>query len=82
MFILKHTDQDNRKKILSILENGNEDELETIIEFVKKSGGLKYAEQKADFYIKSALDCLDCYPSSQYKKSLILLSKYITARNK
>jgi len=82
MFSLKNTDQENRKKILSIMEKSNEDELETIIEFVKNSGGLEYAEQKADSYIKSALKRLDDYPSSQYKESLILLSEYITSRNK
>jgi len=82
MFSLKNTDKNTHKKILSILENGKENEIQIIIEFVKKSGGLEYAEKKANFYIKSALDCLDKYPSSQYKESLILLSEYITARNK
>ncbi|MBC8183952.1 polyprenyl synthetase family protein [candidate division KSB1 bacterium] len=82
LYSLKNTDEDTREKMLSILENGKEDEMQTIIEFVKKSGGLNYAEKKANFYIKSALDCLDNYPPSLYKESLILLSEYITARNK
>jgi len=82
MFSLKNTDQNTRKRIFSILENNSEHEMSTIIKFVKKSGGLEYAEEKANYYIKNALDCLDKYPSSQHKESLILLSEYITARNK
>jgi len=82
MYSLKNTDESTRKKMLSILENGKEKEMKTIIEFVKQSGGHEYAEDKANFYIQSALNCLEKYPSSQYKDSLILLSEYITARNK
>ena len=82
MFGLKNTDPETRKQIVSILENGKEDEKETIVEFVKQSGGLEYSEKKADFYIESALARLNRYPESQYKESLILLSEYITARNK
>ena len=79
---LKNTDETTRKRILSILENGKKTEMQTIIDFVKTSGGLAYAEEKANYYINSALNCLDNYPSSQHKESLILLSEYITARNK
>jgi len=80
LYCLKHVDNYIQKKMLSILENGKQDQKETIIQIVKQTGGLQYANQQSDLYIQKALNCLTRYPDSPYKDSLILLSNFITSR--
>ncbi len=79
---LKQVDEKQRTQILNILENNHDKEFETVINFVKAHNGITYAEQKADFYIQRALNILDDFPASSYKDSLLLLSDYITSRDK
>ncbi|UCE04331.1 MAG: polyprenyl synthetase family protein [bacterium] len=80
LYSLKQVDENTRKKVLSILEDGYQDQKATIVQFVKETGGLRYANQQAEFYIQKALKCLDRYADSPYKNSLILLSNFITSR--
>jgi len=82
LYSLNQTSEDKRKEMLAILENGYNDQFDKIIHFVKETGGIKYAEEKADFYIQKALHCLESYPDSPYKQSLLLISDYITSRDK
>jgi len=82
LYSLNKADKNARSEIISILQNGEDSKLPSVIQFVKESGGIDYAEQKADFFIRQAQKCLDNYPDSPYKQSLILLSDYITSREK
>jgi octaprenyl-diphosphate synthase len=80
LYSLKKTDRATRKEILSILENGRKDQQETVVKFVRETGGILYANQQAEFYIEKAQDCLAQYDDSSHKNSLILLSNYIISR--
>ena len=80
IYSLKKVDEDTQKEMLSILENGKQDQQESIIQLVKETGGLQYANFQAELYIQKALRCLDRYDDSPCKDSLILLSNFITSR--
>ncbi len=79
LFSLKQVDQKTSAEILSLLNNGQMNR-ERIVAFVEQTGGIEYAVQQADHFIRQALECLDRYPDSPYKRSLILLANYITMR--
>ncbi len=79
LFSLNQVDQKTSAEILSLLNNGQMNR-ERIVAFVQQTGGIEYAMQQADHFIQQALECLDRYPDSPYKRSLILLANYITMR--
>lgn len=80
LYSLRQADPATRKKFLSNLEKGEKEHQANIVQFVKETGGLEYANRVADSYIKKAQRCLDRYPNSPYKNSLLLLSDFITSR--
>lgn len=80
LYSLKTTDQATRDAMLSILQNGTKDQQETIVQFVRETGGIDYANEQAEFYIEKAHNCLAQYDDSPYKNSLVLLSNFITSR--
>lgn len=79
---LQNTDATTRKKVINIVKNNNNDpkKVEEVVNFVKGSNGMKYAEQKMYEYSNDALAMLDKYPDSEYKDSLIALVKFTTDR--
>lgn len=79
LFSLKQVDPKRSAEIRSLLSNGQTNR-ERIVAFVEQTGGVEYAMQQADHFIQQALECLDRYPDSPYKRSLILLANYITMR--
>lgn len=80
LYSLNRVDELTRQEMLSILENGKQDQKELLIKFVNQNGGREYANQQAEFYIQKAQKCLDQYGDSSFKNSLILLSNFITSR--
>jgi len=80
LYSLKTTDRATRDAMLSILQNGTKDQQETIVQFVRETGGIDYANEQAEFYIEKAHNCLAQYDDSPYKNSLVLLSNFITSR--
>ncbi len=80
IYSLKQADESTRKGMISILEDGRKDQQETVIQFVRKTGGLQYAISQAEIYIQKAQKCLDRYAESPYKDSLFLLTNFITSR--
>lgn len=53
-----------------------------VIAFVKKSGGIEYAQQVMEKYYKEALDMLATFEDSAYKSSLYELVKFTIEREK
>jgi octaprenyl-diphosphate synthase len=53
-----------------------------VIGFVKKSGGLEYAETVMNSYYQEALEILKTFPDSVYKTSLADLVSYTIDRKK
>jgi octaprenyl-diphosphate synthase len=71
-----------KRKIISIVKNNSEDskKVKQVIEFVKKSGGIEYANQKMKVYFDQAMTLLETVPPSEYKTSLVDLVNFTIER--
>ncbi len=77
----KKSTNNNHHKIHSVLQNGiTENDVEFVRQFAKESGGLEYATRKAEYYTNKALACLERYDDTDFRKSLIELTYFITSR--
>jgi octaprenyl-diphosphate synthase len=72
----------DKRKIINIVKNNNNDpeKVAEVIDFVIKSGGIQYAENKMNDYKNKALHILSSFTESPSKTSLIELVKYTTER--
>jgi len=61
-----------KRRIISIVKNESEKpkKVKEVITYVKKSGGIQYAVSKMNAFHKEALDILESFPPSDYRKSL------------
>ncbi|MEL6987062.1 MAG: polyprenyl synthetase family protein [Bacteroidota bacterium] len=82
IYALNHTDRPTRRKMMNIVKRHNEDKRKVaeVIDFVRNSGGMEYANEKMLAYQKEALDILATLPESDSKASLIDLVHFITER--
>jgi octaprenyl-diphosphate synthase len=60
----------------------NDKNISQIIEFVSRSGGIKYAWQKMNEFQSEAFDILDKFPDTESKTALEQLVKFTTEREK
>jgi octaprenyl-diphosphate synthase len=74
----------HKRLILSIVRSRKKtkSEINEVIEFVRQSGGLEYAELKMNQFRDKALAILDSYPESEVKDSLRKFVNFTTSRNK
>lgn len=73
-----------KRRIIGIVRNESDKpkKVNEVIAFVKKSGGIEYANSVMQKYHEEALQLLDVFPESDYKKSLIQLVQFTIERNK
>lgn len=73
-----------KRRIISIVRNESEKpkKVNEVIAFVKKSGGIEYANSIMEKYHQEALQLLNIFPESEYKKSLIELVQFTIERSK
>jgi octaprenyl-diphosphate synthase len=73
-----------KRRIVGIVKNESEKPKKRaeVIEFVKKSGGIQYAEKVMLAFQQQASDILNQFPESVYKQSLSQLVKYTIERRK
>jgi len=73
-----------KRKIINIVKNHNtdEDKVAWLMDFVKESGGLDYAESKMNELKKQSLDLLKTFPENQARKALEDMVVYSIERNK
>ncbi len=71
-----------KRRIIGIVKNNSEDakKVKQVIDFVKKSGGIEYANQKMKVYFDQAMLLLETVPPSEYKTSLVDLVKFTIER--
>jgi len=74
----------DKRKIIYLVRNKNEDKksVNEVIDFVKKSGGLSYANEAMNRYFEEAMLLLTDFPDSEYKRSLEGLVRYTIERKK
>ncbi len=72
----------DKKWIINSVKNHNKNKkrVKEVIAFVKNNGGIEYTTRKMNEYQKEALNLLDDYPNSPYKKSLIDMVNYVIDR--
>jgi octaprenyl-diphosphate synthase len=72
-----------KRRIISIIRNesGKPKKVKEVIEFVKKSGGIEYANQTMNKFHQEAIQLLDALPESTYKNSLQQLVQFTIERN-
>jgi octaprenyl-diphosphate synthase len=73
-----------KKKIIFMIRNKskNKKAVQEIIQFVKNSGGLEYAQKIMQDFYKEALEVLESFPESNYRDALSDLVTYTIARKK
>ena len=84
IYSLNNTNKSNKSKIIKLVKYHNDepDKVDEIINFVRSTGGLDYAERKMFDFQQKAFEILNTFPESDTKKSLEDLVKYTTERRK
>jgi len=82
IYALNNAGYSTRRKMMNIVKRHNEDKRKVaeVIDFVRNSGGMDYANTKMLEYQKEALAILETLPESASKTSLIDLVHFITER--
>ncbi|MGZ4035334.1 MAG: polyprenyl synthetase family protein [Bacteroidia bacterium] len=82
IYALNNASYFEKRRIINIVKNNNNDpeKVTEVINFVIKSGGIQYAEQKMNEYKNDALSKLATFSDSPSKTSLSELVKYTTER--
>ena len=83
IYVLNTSSEKDKNWLINSVKKYNKDKkrVKEVIAFVKENQGLKYAEQKMMEYQQKALDILNEFPDSPYKKSLLQIVDYLISRN-
>lgn len=82
IYALNQATQKDRKWLINSIKNHNKDRrrVKKVIEYVKESGGLEYAENRMFEFRDQALEILKPYSASPYKEALQLMVNYVVDR--
>ncbi|MBK8673383.1 MAG: polyprenyl synthetase family protein [Bacteroidetes bacterium] len=83
IYALNHADKDTKKWIINTIKNHNENKVRVneLIQYVIKSGGIEYTQQKMYEYKEKAFAILNTMPANEAHNNLKELVDYITERN-
>jgi octaprenyl-diphosphate synthase len=72
-----------RRRIMGIVRNESSKpkKVKEVIDFVRTSGGIDYAQSVMDKFYRDALEVIADIPDSEYKRSLIQLVQFTIERN-
>ncbi|MBE9584664.1 polyprenyl synthetase family protein [Mucilaginibacter sp. JRF] len=84
IYALKNAEPGLKKRMMSLVKNHNDEpeKIMQIINFVKQTGGLEYAETQMKKYQDRAFDILRTFPEGDARTGLEQLVRYTTERNK
>ena len=84
IYTLNTVDKKIKNKIINTVKNHhkNDKKVADLIDLVKKTGGLKYAEKVMIEYQQEALVLLESFPENEARKSLKQLVNYVIERQK
>jgi len=82
IYTLQHATPDVRRRIINIVKNHNtdKDKVAAVIEMVKASGGIAYAQEKMFQYRDEALAILNSFPENEIRNGLEQLVRFTTDR--
>ena len=80
--VLNNSTPKEKSWLINSIKNHNKDKnrVREVIQFVRKHGGLEYAERRMIEYRDQALDILRKYPESDYRAALELMVNYVIER--
>ncbi len=83
IYCLNNIDHRQKRKIINIIKKHNHDpeKVNTLIEFVNKSGGIEYTRNKMKYYKDEALKVLKTFPDSESRQSLEKLINFTITRD-
>lgn len=84
IYALNESENSEKRKFLKIIKKRDKSsaDINAVIEFVNKKGGIAYAEQKMNLYREKATNIVDTYPDSEVKSALIEYIRYVIERKK
>jgi len=84
IYALKHCQPAEKRKIINLVKNHHEenDKITEVINFVKRMGGLEYAETQMKKYQDEAFELLNTFPPGEARTGLEQLVRFTTERNK
>ncbi len=84
IYALNHAEKSDKSRIINIVKRYNEvpEKVAEVIDYVRKSGGLQYAEEVMVRYRNDAFDILRGFPESDVRNSLEQLVLFVTERKK
>ena len=82
IFTLNNVSSKKRKWLIHSVKKYNKDKerVKEVIQVVKDTGGLDYAQKRMESFQKEALDILLTFPKSSYRYSLELMVNYVITR--
>jgi octaprenyl-diphosphate synthase len=82
IYAINNVSKKDRNWLIHSVKKYNTDKkrVKKVIEFVKDSGGLEYAQKKMEAFQKDALDILMSFPKNDYRDSLELMVNYVITR--
>ena len=84
IYALKQTKKAEKRYFINLVKNHSEDskKVKEVVDFVKSSGGLQYANEKMLEYQEEAFKILHTFPESEYRTGLQQLVQFTTERKK
>lgn len=81
---LRSTDNSTKKHIIRLIKNKShkKEAVNEVIEFVKKSDGLSYTEDKMKYYLDHAMQLIEEFPDTEHRQSLKDLVNFTIIRKK
>jgi octaprenyl-diphosphate synthase len=84
IYALAHAERAQRRHILNIVKNESHrsEKVAEVIQIVRQSGGIEYAQEAMHRYRQEALDILHSIPDSPARQSMQALLYFVTERKK
>ena len=82
IYALNTADKPTRNWILNTVKNHNKDKkkVKELIDYVRRAGGLEYAQNKMLEYRSEALKILESYPDNEYREALRRMIDFVVNR--
>lgn len=84
IYALQNASKKDKRFMINVVKrhNRNRKKVEQVMQMVKQTGGMQYAQKRMNEYHQKALDILKSFPEGEAKSSLVALSDYVITRSK
>ena len=81
IWLMEHGTEEQRQRVRSCIEHGDEAQFEAVLAAVTSSGALAYTRQQAEQAARRAAEAIAGLPDSVYRTSLLQLCSFAVDRN-